>query len=256
MDKLTDEVATLFESAASVGPSHWAGRINRNKLEKRITGLVEDVRNGQLNPPESSALYQFSWHQDPGGNYLDPKVVAVEVLNIIRPIVANAVYLNFLVLALHNHPDEREKIKTSGNDYAKMFIQEVRRVYPFFPFLTAVVKNDFIWRDFTFKKGTLTLLDIYGTNHHPKTWDNPDIFHPERFKYWNGSPFSFIPQGGGDHYLGHRCAGEEVTLKIMKTSLDYLVNRIRYNIPNQDISLSVNDIPNTPEIVLHKVRKK
>ena len=256
MDKLTDEVSTLFESAASVGPPHWAGRINRNKLEKRIKGLVEDVRDGKINPPEPSALYQFSWHQDLDGNYLTPEIVAVEVLNIIRPIVANAVYINFLVLALHKHPDEMEKINTGDDEYAKMFIQEVRRVYPFFPFLVAVVKNDFLWRDFTFKEDTLTLLDLYGTNHHPKSWDNPDIFNPERFRNWSGSPFSFIPQGGGDHYLGHRCAGEWVTLEIMKTSLDYLVNQMDYNIPEQDLSLSMNEIPNVPEIVLVQVRKK
>lgn len=256
MDKLTDEIGTLFESAASVGPAHWAGRRNRNKLEKWMSGLVEDVRDGKINPPEPSALYQFSWHQDLEGNYLDPKIAAVEMLNIIRPIVANAVYINFLVLALYEHPQELEKIKTGGEDYAKMFVQEVRRAYPFFPVAVAVVKNDFIWRDFTFKEGTLTLLDLYGTNHHPKSWDNPDIFNPERFRNWNDSPFSFIPQGGGDHYLGHRCAGEWVTLEVMKTSLDFLVNHMDYNIPKQDLSLSVNDIPNTPEIALHNVRKK
>ncbi|MCF3943199.1 cytochrome P450 [Oceanobacillus alkalisoli] len=256
MDKLTDEVATLFESAASVGPPHWAGRMNRNKLERRIKGLVEDVRNGKIDPPEPSALYNFSWHQDLDGNYLEPEIVAVEVLNIIRPIVANAVYINFLVLALHKHPDELKKIKTADDEYTKMFIQEVRRVYPFFPFLVAVVKDDFIWRDFTFKEGTLTLLDLYGTNHHPKSWDNPDTFNPERFRDWSGSPFSFIPQGGGDHYLGHRCAGEWVTLEIMKTSLDFLVNQMDYNIPEQDLNLSMNEIPNAPEIELIQIRKK
>ncbi|MBV0910743.1 cytochrome P450, partial [Planococcus sp. CP5-4_UN] len=50
-----------------------------------------------------------------------------------------------------------------------------------------------------FKKDMRVILDLYGTNHHPDSWDNADEFIPERFSTWDGSPFSFIPQGGGDH---------------------------------------------------------
>ncbi len=57
------------------------------------------------------------------------------------------------------------------------------------------------------------MLDIYGTNHDPKIWDNPDLFNPSRFKNWKGSPFNFIPQGGGDYWLGHRCAVNGSLLK-------------------------------------------
>jgi hypothetical protein len=52
-----------------------------------------------------------------------------------------------------------------------MFVQEVRRFYPFFPFVAAVVKKDFTWKGFEFKEGTLTFLDLYGTNHDPEVWE-------------------------------------------------------------------------------------
>lgn len=85
-------------------------------------------------------------------------------------------------------------------------------------------KNDFTWNGYKFEEGTLTLLDLYGTNHDPAIWGNPDVFSPDRFTKWEGSPFSFIPQGGGDYFMGHRCAGEWVTIEVMKVSLDYLAN--------------------------------
>ncbi len=47
------------------------------------------------------------------------------------------------------------------------FSFKVRRFYPFFPAVAVLVKKDFTWNNFHFKEGTLTLLDLYGTNHDP-----------------------------------------------------------------------------------------
>lgn len=244
--KLADDLRAMFESATAVGPSHWAGRHARNRVEKWIGELIDQVRDGKLNPEEDTALHAFSWHRDLEGILLESKVAAVEVINILRPIVAISVYINFSALAVHHYPKEREKLKSGEGKMAQMFVQEVRRFYPFFPFAAAEVKEEFTWKDYTFEKGTLTLLDLYGTNHDPAIWENPEIFNPSRFENWDDSPFSFIPQGGGDYYLGHRCAGEWVTIEIMKVSLDFLVNRMTYDVPEQDLSYSKVSMPSLP----------
>ena len=156
-----------------------------------------------------------------------------------------------------HHPEEKEKVQLRDEHYAQMFVQEVRRYYPFFPLVAAKVKKDFTWNGFLFEKDTLTLLDLYGTNHDPTLWDNPEIFNPNRFAKWKGSPFSFIPQGGGDYVMGHRCAGEFVTIEVMKVSLDYLVNHLEFNMPDQDLSYSLVSMPSIPhsKIVLTNVRR-
>lgn len=46
--------------------------------------------------------------------------------------------------------------------------------------------------------------------------------------------------------MGHRCAGEWVTIEVMKVSLDYLVNRMNYEVPEQDLSFSMVSIPSIP----------
>lgn len=244
--KRAKDLSTLFETATAVGPAYWAGRNARNNVDDWISDLITQVRKGELNPPENTALYIFAWHRDLEGNLLDTKTAAVEVINILRPIVAVAIFINFLALAVHHYPEEKEKLESGGEKYAQMFVQEVRRFYPFFPFIAALVKKDFTWRDYDFKKGTLTLLDLYGTNHDPEIWENPDVFSPDRFTDWEGSPFGFIPQGGGDYWMGHRCAGEWVTIEIMKVSLDYLANQMTYEIPDQDLSYSMVSIPSIP----------
>lgn len=84
------------------------------------------------------------------------------------------------------------------------------------------------------------------------------MFSPDRFSKWEGSPFDFIPQGGGDYFMGHRCAGEWVTIQIMKVSLEYLVNQMEYEVPNQDLSYSIVSMPSIPhsKVVLKNVKQK
>lgn len=258
MTNLTKDLAAMFESPAKIGPTHWRGRKARNQVENNMSELISNIRDGKLKISENTLLHQFTWHKDLNGELLNTETVAVEVINILRPIVAISIYINFLAVALHHYPLEWDKLVKKDEDYAWMFVQEVRRFYPFFPMVAALVKKDFIWNGYSFKKGTLTLLDLYGTNHDPKIWDQPDEFNPNRFAQWEENRFNFIPQGGGDYLLGHRCAGEWVTIEIMKISLNFLVNHMEYDIQDQDLSYSMVNIPSIPhsKIILSNVQSK
>lgn len=244
--RLSKDLGAMFESAGAVGPNHWRGRHARNHVEKWIMELVEEIRTEKMNRDENTILHKFAMYRDLEESLLAKEIVAVEIINLLRPIVAISVYISFIALALHHYPMEREKVKFGDKENAHRFVQEVRRFYPFFPFAMAEVKSGFIWNDYQFDKGTLTLLDLYGTNHDPALWERPDQFLPSRFLNWEENPFNFIPQGGGDYYLGHRCAGEWVTIEIMKVSLDFLVNQINYGVPKQDLSFSLVSMPSIP----------
>ena len=104
----------------------------------------------------------------------------------------------------------------------------------------------------------LVLLDVYGINHDPRIWNNPDKFCPERFRERNDNLFDFIPQGGSNPAKGHRCPGEGITIEIMKASLDFLVNKIEYDVPNQNLSYSMAKIPTLPEskFIISNIRRK
>ncbi|WP_157067217.1 cytochrome P450, partial [Alicyclobacillus shizuokensis] len=189
----------------------------------------------------------LSLREELDGSQLDTQIAAVELINVLRPIVAIATFITFAALALHEHPECKKNLQSGGRNYLEMFVQEVRRHYPFAPFLGARVRKDFVWNQCEFKKGTLVLLDLYGTNHDSRLWENPNEFRPERFKEWKGGLFDFIPQGGGDPVKGHRCPGEGITVEIMKASLDFLVNKIEFEVPAQDFSYSLAKMPTLPE---------
>lgn len=244
----TNQLADMFESAASIGPEYWKGRKSRNAGEEWMEELVQKVRDGEVNPPTHRALSQFSNHRDLNGELLDKHVVAVELLNLLRPIVAISVYMSFTVLAMIEHPGQVPPLRSGKEaEGTQFFIQEVRRYYPFFPFAGARVKEDFTWEGYEFEEGTLTLLDLYGTNHHPDLWKDPNKFNPERFESWHGSPFDFIPQGGGEFDIGHRCAGEWLTLDVLKETLSYFVNELTFEVPEQDLSYSMSEMPSLPK---------
>ena len=253
----TDEMRLLFESGTALGPKHIRGRAARSSAESWVRKMVEEVRTNRLLPNEQTALYEFSWHRDEAGELLPADVVAVEVINIIRPTVAVSIYVLFTVLALHQFPEARARLAYGETD-STWFVQEVRRFYPFFPVTAARVKQDFEWDGFAFEQGTLVLLDLYGTNHDPALWTEPEQFNPDRFKGWTESPFTFIPQGGGDVDFGHRCAGEHVTIAIMRETIDVFLNRYRYEVPSQDLSYSFVDLPSLPKsgLVLERVERK
>jgi fatty-acid peroxygenase len=253
-----EDLNSLVYSIGDIGPQHWKGRKIRRRTEEWIIGIIEDLRAGRLKAEEGSPLYAMSFYKEPNGSMLEAQMAAVELINVLRPIVAISTFIIFAALALHEYPQYKEKLREGLDEDFEMFAQEVRRYYPFAPFLGARVRKDFNWKGCEFKEGMLVLVDIYGTNHDPGIWGNPYMFRPERFKERNENLFDFIPQGGGNPAEGHRCPGEGITLEIMKTSIDFLVNKIGFIVPEQDLTFSLTKVPTLPEsgFIISNVRRK
>ncbi|CAD7025760.1 cytochrome P450 [Pseudorhizobium halotolerans] len=240
------ELTALFDYAGSVGPKHWWSRLSRRRCESWIEGIVEQIRAGDLSPPEGSAARVIATWRDQDGALLSPRIAAVELLNILRPTVAVAVFIVFAAHALHGFPACRPKLQT-GDEYPELFVQEIRRLYPFFPAVMARTRHNFEWNGYRFPRGRRVMLDLYGTNRDARAWDAPEEFRPDRFRSWDGSPFNFIPQGGGDHHMNHRCSGEWMTIELMKLSCRFLAASIEYDLPDQDLRIDITRLPAIPK---------
>ncbi len=242
----TRQLRAMFDGAGAVGPRHLWSRLSRKNANRWIAGIVGEIRAGRLHPPDGSAAHVVAWHRQLDGALLSPHVAAVELLNVLRPTVAVAVYITFIAHALHQHPEVRRKLLAGEPGYTRLFVQEVRRLYPFFPAVMANVRHDFEWRGYRFTRGRKAVLDLFGTNHDARTWDAPEEFRPERFRDWYGSPFDFIPQGGGDYVADHRCAGEWITIELMEMAADMLGRRMGYDVPDQDLRINFARLPALP----------
>lgn len=252
----TAQLHALIEAGVAVGPRHWRGRIARRQLERWTAGLVDDVRAGRRRPPENSALAAWASYRDPDGRLLDAPTAGAELLNVLRPTVAADRYVVFSALALHQHPEHRERLRTAGDAVLERFAQEVRRFFPFFPAAGATAVRSFTVGDLEVPEGRLVLLDLHGTDHHPASWPDPDRFDPERPQLADPDPYALVPQGGGEHATGHRCPGEWVVLGVMAAAVRLLTNEMAYRVPAQDLQIRRNRLPAIPRsrLVLDQVR--
>lgn len=241
------DLGKMIDGFGSIGYRYWQGRCARKRSEKWIRGIITNIRSHNINPKKGTAAYSIAWHRDQNNKLLNTQIAAVELLNIIRPIVAISTYLTFGALALHEYPECRRKFILDNNNYKQMFVQEIRRLYPFTPYLGARIKKNFVWKNYYMKKGTLVLLDVYGINHDSRIWLSPYTFNPDRFKDFTDNGYSFIPQGGGDYSDGHRCAGEMVTIEVMKASLDFIETNLIYKVAKQNLSYCLSRIPTLPK---------
>jgi fatty-acid peroxygenase len=222
-----------------------------------VEAIVRKIRAGEISVNPGSPAAVIAHHRDTNGQLLDPHTAAVEIINLIRPTVAIAFYIAWIALAMHDHPEELQKLRDDP-DPAQYFVQEVRRFYPFTPFLGARVRTGFEWKGHRFEPDTLVLLDVYGTDRDPAVWKDPDSFRPGRFKTWEGSAYDFIPQGGGEYRSNPRCAGEAITVGIMEAATRLLASEMDYDMPEQDLQFRLARMPAKPNsgVVINKVRSR
>lgn len=244
----TAEFSAMIEGAGSVGPRAAKGLMLRRRTEAWAAGRIAAARAGRA--PAGSVLERLA------GSDLDIPTATMELLNVLRPTVAVARFITFAALALHEHPTAREGLR-QGRFSASDFANEVRRVYPFFPFLGGRALVPFEWRGACFSPGDWVILDLYATDHDPRLWEAPQAFRPERFAAWDGSPYSLIPQGTGDHANGHRCPGETITIALIAAAATLLTEEITYTVPEQDLRVDTTAFPALPKsrMVLEGVRR-
>ncbi|HZD88455.1 MAG TPA: cytochrome P450 [Gaiellaceae bacterium] len=242
----TQELSAMIDGAGSIGPRNWRGHLLRRRTERWAAVLVERVRRGELEVPQASALAEIARHRDLEGSLLEPPVAAVELVNVLRPVVAVARFAVFGAVALERDPASRELLADGSDEEAEAFVQEVRRFYPFFPAVAGRVVEPFEWRGHRFASGRLVLLDLYGTNHDARIWDEPEVFRASRFLDWEGDPYTLVPQGGGEHLRGHRCPGEWATIETSKALLRRLA-QLDHRLPPQDLSIELSRLPAQPK---------
>ena len=260
----TREFGEMIEGAGSVGLRNLGAQALRTQTERWARQWIEDIRERKRDAPVDSPAYTIATYRetnDQGSDaLLDPGTAAVELINLLRPTVAVANYIVFAALALHEQPAQRARLIKGGGQmdeqFLEWFVQEVRRFYPFFPAIGGKVLEPFEWRGHQFDKGEWVLLDIYGTNHDGRSWEQPEVFNPERFRTTSITPYNLVAQGAGEYANTHRCPGEPATVAILKTAVRLLVCAMTYATPEQDLSIDLGKMPALPtsRFVMRNVR--
>ncbi|WP_037878208.1 cytochrome P450 [Streptomyces sp. NRRL F-5727] len=246
---LARDCTAMVDGFAAPGPRHLRARRARRRQERAFADLVTEARRTPEADTGGSVLQTVAWHRDRDGALLSPATAAVEMLNIIRPTVAIAWFAAFAAHALHRWPAHRDLLRADASGaHAEAFAHEVRRFYPFAPFVGGLAAQDLTWRGEGIPRDTLVLLDLYGQNHDPVLWEHPYRFDPHRFTS-PGRPRNpldvLVPQGGGDASRGHRCPGEDITVTVLAVLATELA-RLDYDVPEQDLAIPLCRVPTLP----------
>lgn len=237
------DMIAMVDGFATLGPRHFRARRARQRAERWLEEIVAAVRAGRQPAEPDSALAVVAGHRDDNGDLLGPRLCAVELLNLIRPAVAVAWFVMFAGDAMRRLPHIRERLLTPDEGYLEGFIHELRRFYPFAPYVAGSARVDkSTAAEISVRRGDLLVIDIYGHHRDPRRWTDPLRFRPERFETTEIGAYDLIPQGGGDPATGHRCPGEPATIDILKTLVPRLAS-FEHHTPPQDMSISLRRIP-------------
>lgn len=206
---------------------------------------MDRVRRGDAPAPAGSALAVVARHRDADGSALDARTAAVELLNILRPTVAVTWFVAFAAHAMHQWPWQREQLRAGDPAFVEAFAHEVRRFYPFAPFVGGRAVRDLEWAGERIPAESMVLLDIYGQHHDDRFWPDPYRFEPERFLGREIDPYELLPQGGGDPAAGHRCPGEMITVALLR-ELAVRLARLDHTLPEQDLTIPLHRVPTRP----------
>ena len=228
--RLTREVAAMIDGAGSFGPRNWWGRYLRQFTEEWAVRAVREAR------AHSNRLVNALVHD------LDDDVAAVELLNIVRPVVAVGRFMAFAALALHDGPAWRSHLARQPGR-AHEFAQEVRRLSPFFPVIAGLTREETEFDGMCFSRGDWVMVDLFATNHHPRYWRDPWVFDPSRFT--REPEEQIVAQGAGEIATTHRCPGEPATVALLVRAVQLLAG-VYWSMPEQALHTGLDRFPAAP----------
>lgn len=223
------ELSSLTDQAG-IGLKQFISKASGNSVELWIQGLIEDIRSSGHEFKGQNIIDQMAWLKNADAKLLDPHLAALEMIALLRSIVALSSPMLFIVHALEENPECREPILLKEKNYSHRFIQEILRYYPITPPLLGYAREDFHWRGHHFKKDQRVLLDLYGTNHDSAKWEHPYVFNPNRF------------EESQDNFYD-----KDINQLLLGVALDFFVTAIDYKVPEQNLSIDWNHLPAIPK---------
>lgn len=231
-------------------PSHLQFFRSRKSVRQIIMDIIEQRRRQTTQRPFDLLTMLLEARDEETGEGMTDQQLYYEVLTLFlagHETTANALSWAFYLLG--SHPEVVEKLMAEldavlppdgyvTNEhlpklvYTQQVIEETMRLYP--PAWTVVRKaaeEDKIG-DYTIPKDGHIVLNIYGIHRHPKLWEQPDVFMPERFEAERRKQYdkhAYIPFSAGQRM----CIGNIFALVEMKIVIAMLFHRFRWQLLNK-----------------------
>jgi cytochrome P450 len=112
------------------------------------------------------------------------------------------------------------------------------RIYPPAWILSREALHEDMIGGLKIKKGTQLYISIHGMHSHPKHWEEPGKFKPERFNGGKLPKFTYFPFGGGPRLcIGAELARMEILLSLYKILFTFSFSLVQEVVPEPLITL-------------------
>lgn len=226
-----------------------------NEARKILKRIVNERKASNVKEDDLLDMLLDAKYED--GNAMEEEQLIDEILILFtagHETTSNALTFTTQLLALH--PEWQEKIyqerlllKSETDDLMNLVtkskacqqvIEEAMRLYPPAYFIDRVNKEPDHFKGMDFEAGSNLLFSVYEIHRHPKLWEQPNTFLPERFNE-GGRKFSsqYFPFGAGPR----KCIGNNFAMFEMIIAVSDLVS-------NYKILPEFKEIDITPLITL------
>ncbi len=178
------------------------------QMDETIYGLIRDRR--QSSEPGNDLLSMLMAARDEEtGQQMDDKLLRDEVATLMlagHETTANALSWTWMLLA--QHPEARQKLAAelqqvlAGRSptieeirnltYTNQVVKESMRLYPPVAIFGREAARDCTIEDYEISQGTVILISQWVMHRHPKYFDDPEVFQPER---WTEDFEKQLPRG-------------------------------------------------------------
>lgn len=249
LNALSSALGEIERRVWSVTPirAHLPSKANREfrrnirYLEDLIARMIEARRRDPAEHDDLLSIFMRAT-DDPENTLYTEKQLRDECMNFFlvgRDTAAGALMFTLYLLSLHPAVERklRREIDTvlGGRrpgykdverlPYLGMVLEESLRLYPPGWTFSRMALDDDRIGGVDIPKGSTVQMCIYAMHRHPRFWDNPEGFDPERFspERSEGRPqFAYFPFGGGGRIcIGRKLAQMESALLIARLMQSY-----------------------------------
>lgn len=239
-------IADEYFSALIPLPDWLPTRRNRqrrqsvNALNEIIMGIIEERRARAGDRGDLLSMLMAATGE--GGEGMTDGQLRDEVMTLYlagHETTANALTWTWMLLA--QHPAVREKLHAELDEvlggrppryddlddlpYTERVVQEAIRLYPPAWMIARQPVQPTTVGGYEVDAGSVILIPIHSVHRHPRYWDDPDAFRPERFAPANAGDidkWAYIPFGGGPRVcIGNSFAMMEARLVLATIAQRY-----------------------------------
>ncbi|KAK4342519.1 hypothetical protein RND71_038335 [Anisodus tanguticus] len=232
-----------------------------NKRNEFLNSLLDEFRHKKIsgNMEKKTTLIEtlLSFQESEPEFYTDDIIKSIMLVVFVAGTETSSSTIQWVMRLLLAHPETLHKLRADidskvGNKrlmnesdlsklpYLRCVINETMRLYPPVPLLLPHYSTeDCTVGGYNVPKHTMLLVNAWAVHRHPKVWEEPDKFKPERFEATEGETerfnYKLVPFG-----MGRRaCPGADMGLRAVSLALGALIQCFDWQI-EEDESLEAS----------------